>query len=82
MFGANPIYAEIKTMVRDLNSMMIVHLLRIDNIVVFFPCRIGLCGFDNPHRDPKTDELKRHIGQVNYQLLILVLKCNCNQTYI
>ncbi|XP_048489468.1 uncharacterized protein LOC105391512 isoform X2 [Plutella xylostella] len=25
--------------------------------------RIGLCGFDNPHRDPKTEELKRHIGQ-------------------
>ncbi|KAG6447054.1 hypothetical protein O3G_MSEX004713 [Manduca sexta] len=25
--------------------------------------RIGLCGFDNPHRDQKTDELKRHIGQ-------------------
>lgn len=27
--------------------------------------RIGLCGFDNPMRDPKTDELKRHVGQVN-----------------
>lgn len=25
--------------------------------------RIGLCGFDNPMRDPKTDEVKRHIGQ-------------------
>ncbi|KAL7039258.1 hypothetical protein ACKWTF_009847 [Chironomus riparius] len=25
--------------------------------------RIGLCGFDNPMRDHKTDELKRHIGQ-------------------
>ncbi|XP_063395600.1 uncharacterized protein LOC134680402 isoform X1 [Cydia fagiglandana] len=25
--------------------------------------RIGLCGFDNPHRDQKTEELKRHIGQ-------------------
>ncbi|XP_069678538.1 uncharacterized protein exp isoform X2 [Periplaneta americana] len=24
--------------------------------------RIGLCGFDNPMRDPKTDEIKRHIG--------------------
>ncbi|XP_075234685.1 expansion isoform X2 [Lycorma delicatula] len=24
--------------------------------------RIGLCGFDNPMRDPKTEELKRHIG--------------------
>lgn len=27
--------------------------------------RIGLCGFDNPMRGPKTDELKRQIGQVN-----------------
>ncbi|XP_073958359.1 uncharacterized protein [Choristoneura fumiferana] len=25
--------------------------------------RIGLCGFDNPHRDQKTIETKRHIGQ-------------------
>lgn len=37
---------------------------------VLFLClslsRIGLCGFDNPMRDPKTDELKRHVGQVNY----------------
>ncbi|XP_063239198.1 uncharacterized protein LOC134540409 [Bacillus rossius redtenbacheri] len=24
--------------------------------------RIGLCGFDNPMRHPKTDEVKRHIG--------------------
>merc|ERR1739838_72875 len=24
--------------------------------------RIGLCGFDNPMRDPKTQEVKRHIG--------------------
>lgn len=27
--------------------------------------RIGLCGFDNPMRDQKTDELKRHIGHVS-----------------
>ena len=26
--------------------------------------RIGLAGFDNPMRDPKTEEAKRHIGQV------------------
>lgn len=26
--------------------------------------RIGLCGFDNPLRDKKTDEYKRHIAQV------------------
>lgn len=26
--------------------------------------RIGLAGFDNPMRDPKTEEVKRHIGQV------------------
>ncbi|XP_055311639.1 kinesin-related protein 10-like isoform X2 [Sitodiplosis mosellana] len=25
--------------------------------------RIGLCGFENPMRSPKTDELKRQIGQ-------------------
>ncbi|XP_076030120.1 uncharacterized protein LOC143018549 isoform X2 [Oratosquilla oratoria] len=25
--------------------------------------RIGLCGFDNPWRDPRTDDVKRHIGQ-------------------
>ncbi|XP_055603003.1 uncharacterized protein LOC129751492 [Uranotaenia lowii] len=25
--------------------------------------RIGLCGFDNPMRDHKTEEVKRHIGQ-------------------
>ncbi|XP_065574325.1 uncharacterized protein LOC136036181 isoform X4 [Artemia franciscana] len=25
--------------------------------------RIGLNGFDNPMRDPKTEEIKRHIGQ-------------------
>ncbi|KAI8127685.1 Mothers against decapentaplegic like protein 2 [Lucilia cuprina] len=25
--------------------------------------RIGLCGFDNPMRDQKTEELKKHIGQ-------------------
>ncbi|ETN66317.1 hypothetical protein AND_001912 [Anopheles darlingi] len=24
---------------------------------------IGLCGFDNPMRDHKTDEVKRHVGQ-------------------
>ena len=26
--------------------------------------RIGLAGFDNPMRDAKTEEVKRHIGQV------------------
>ena len=26
--------------------------------------RIGLAGFDNPMRDPKTEEAKRLIGQV------------------
>ena len=26
--------------------------------------RIGLAGFDNPMRDSKTEEVKRHIGQV------------------
>ena len=27
--------------------------------------RIGLAGFDNPMRDSKTEEVKRHIGQVS-----------------
>ena len=27
--------------------------------------RIGLAGFENPMRDPKTEESKRLIGQVN-----------------
>jgi hypothetical protein len=27
--------------------------------------RIGLAGFDNPMRDVKTEEVKRHIGQVS-----------------
>lgn len=31
--------------------------------------RIGLSGFDNPMRDPKTEELKRHVGQVRNVLL-------------
>lgn len=26
--------------------------------------KIGLCGFDNPMRDKRTDEYKRHIAQV------------------
>ena len=30
----------------------------------FFICRIGLSGFDNPMRDQKTEEARRHIGQV------------------
>ena len=33
--------------------------------------RIGLAGFENPMRDPKTEEAKRLIGQVN---LILITK--------
>lgn len=28
--------------------------------------RIGLCGFENPLRDSKTDEVKRHIGHVSF----------------
>ena len=27
--------------------------------------RIGLAGFDNPMRDNKTEDVKRHIGQVS-----------------
>ena len=33
--------------------------------------RIGLNGFDNPLRDPKTEVVKHHIGDVS----IVVLKC-------
>ncbi|KAH0553907.1 uncharacterized protein LOC123262655 [Cotesia glomerata] len=32
-----------------------------DSIDGFDGFRIGLCGFDNPMRDPKTEETKRHI---------------------
>ena len=31
-----------------------------------FDVRIGLAGFDNPMRDSKTEEVKRHIGQVRF----------------
>lgn len=32
--------------------------------------RIGLCGFDNPMRDPKTEDLKKHIGHVSTKVLL------------
>lgn len=33
-------------------------------LVFYVGCNsIGLSGFDNPLRDPKTDELKKHVGQ-------------------
>lgn len=32
-------------------------------ICLFTNFRIGLCGFDNPMRNAKTDEAKRHINQ-------------------
>ncbi|KAB0800167.1 hypothetical protein PPYR_08047 [Photinus pyralis] len=31
-------------------------------ITYILSSRIGLCGFENPMRDPKTEDLKRHIG--------------------
>lgn len=34
----------------------------------FYIFSIGLCGFDNPMRDQKTEEYKRHIGQVSNTL--------------
>lgn len=50
--------------------IMIIHRRYIYS-TYFFPLhlfrsinRIGLCGFDNPMRDPKTEMLKQHIGQV------------------
>ncbi|XP_068250896.1 uncharacterized protein [Palaemon carinicauda] len=33
------------------------------SLMIIYNCRIGLCGFDNPMRDPRTDEVKRLIGQ-------------------
>lgn len=35
--------------------------------------RIGLCGFDNPMRDPKTEDLKKHIGHVSVHNLVQML---------
>ena len=32
--------------------------------------RIGLSGFENPMRDAKTEEVKRHIGQVSSAVLL------------
>ncbi len=32
--------------------------------------RIGLNGFDNPLRDPKTEVVKNHIGEVSICLLL------------
>lgn len=42
-------------------AVQLWNLLTIENL---FNYRIGLCGFDNPMRDSKTAELRRHIGQV------------------
>lgn len=48
-----------------------LHLLvETKNKNVFFSLfisRIGLCGFENPMRSPKTDEIKRQIGQVSIE---------------
>ena len=35
--------------------------------------RIGLAGFENPMRDPKTEEAKRLIGQVDLILITIYL---------
>ena len=37
--------------------------------------RIGLAGFENPMRDPKTEEAKRLIGQVNMYAMIFLRYC-------
>ena len=39
--------------------------------------RIGLAGFDNPMRDPRTEEAKRLIGQV-----LMWKKMSKNNTYL
>jgi hypothetical protein len=36
-----------------------------------------LCGFENPMRDAKTAELKRQIGQVRMNLLVIILNGTC-----
>lgn len=38
-----------------------VQLLYVD----LFCFRIGVNGFDNPMRDPKTEEVKKHVGLVS-----------------
>lgn len=50
-------------------------------------CRIGLCGFDNPMRDPKTEESKRHINQgvkikMDEQGNILIKRLCKNNVYV
>ena len=51
----------------------------IDNIDI----RIGLAGFDNPMRDSKTEEVKRHIGQVRsygvWTILWASMACKCKR---
>ena len=45
--------------------------------------RIGLAGFENPMRDPKTEEAKRLIGQVNQILITIYLTIvGYNYSYI
>ena len=44
--------------------------------------RIGLAGFENPMRDPKTEEAKRLIGQVNFILITIYLSMVYNFSYI
>ncbi|XP_049773048.1 uncharacterized protein LOC126161331 isoform X2 [Schistocerca cancellata] len=49
--------------------------------------RIGLCGFDNPMRDAKTEEVKRHIGQgvkvkMDDQGNILVKRVSKSNVYV
>jgi len=49
--------------------------------------RIGLCGFDNPMRDPKTEEAKRHINQgvkikMDEQGNILIKRLCKNNVYV
>ena len=49
--------------------------------------RIGLCGFDNPMRDSKTEEAKRHINQgvkikMDEQGNILIKRLCKNNVYV
>ena len=42
--------------------------------------RIGLAGFDNPMRDNKTEDVKRHIGQVKINYHFAYSKQNSTYT--
>lgn len=57
------------------------------NFLLFVKYRIGLCGFENPMRDSKTEEAKKHINQgvkikMDEQGNILIKRLCKNNVYI